>query len=343
MNLKQYLLTGAAAGALLSSSPTAHAAPPIRTNLFFTGFEFVEGFDPLYLLDEQNGWYHLPVYNGEINIDLPADGILVNAFPGLGQQAWVGGEFVEDNPIDQVQVWHPTVLDPIPTETPIIKFSVLMAIEDLEPTDKGDFFRWSIYNSDDVRLFSLDFDNLDRSIAYLLENSNPQPEDFIPITTPFVRNVPQLLEISIHFANNTWSAWLDSTQLVANAPVTTESATKKSLGQIRALWIPTTAAPSPAHHEKSRLVFDNFSLSAESEPTIPIEPTLLTLGRTTNGFYALRLIGEPNCRYVLDYSTDSSTWFPFRTNIAVDGSFDHIDTNAPVLPQRFFRARLLSE
>ena len=67
------------------------------------------------------------------------------------------------------------------------------------------------------------------------------------------------------------------------------------------------------------------------------------MGRTTNGFYALRLLGEPNARFALDYSANATTWTPLKTNIAVDGSFDYVDTNAPIVPARLFRARWLSE
>ncbi len=331
MNLKSYLVAGMSACVLLLTVSHAAAAPVTRTNLFSTGFEYLEGFDPSYLLDDQNGWVHLPVYQGAVKIDLPADGIVTNQFPGLGQQAWVGGEFVEE-PVDQVHVWHPTIIDPVPAATPIIKFSVLIDIQD-STFQRYDFFRWSVYNSTTNRLFSIDFDNFDFSMAYQLDDEN-----FYSIAIPFTPNVPQQLEISMHFAANKWSAWLDGTLIVTDAQITT-AGSKKTLGQIRALWLPD----DPDFPGDNRMVFDNFSLAAESVPTIPIAPMLLTLGRTTNGFYALRLIGENACTYVLDYSENATTWFPMKTNIAVDGSFDYMDTNAPVLPQRIFRARLLSE
>jgi len=332
MNVKSSLFAGIVVCALLLTAFRAFAAPPVRTNLFSTGFEYLEGFDTQFLLDDQNGWIHLPIdTNGVVLVDLPADGIVTNQFDGLGQQAWIGGEFVT-NAIDQVFLWHPTILDPVPTATPIVKFSVLMAIQD-STFQKFDFFRWSVYNSQTNRLFSIDFDNFDFTMAFQLDDGNFQN---IPLL--FSPNVPQQLEISMHFAANQWSAWLDGTQIVANAAITTTSQ-NKTLGQIRALWLPS----DPENPGDNRMVFDNFSLSAESVPTVPIPPTLLTLGRTSDGSYALRLNGENGSTYVLDYSEDSTTWFPIKTNITFDGSFDYVDTNAPVLPQRIFRARLLSE
>lgn len=331
MNLKLSIFAGTVASALLLAALNTAAAPPVRTNLFYTGFEYLEGFDPLYLLDDQNGWVHLPVYQGAVKIDLPADGVTTNQFPGLGQQAWVGGEFV-DEPIDQVHVWHPTIVDPIPVATPIIKFTVLMAIQD-STFGQYDFFRWSVYNSEEDRLFSIDFDNLDWSIAYQLDDEN-----FYDVPVLFKPNDPQQLEISMDFASNKWNAWLDGTQIVTDAQITT-TGLKKTVGQIRALWLPS----DPDNPGDNRMVFDNFSLYAESAPVAPVAPELLALGRTPEGFFGIRLIGENGCTYVLDYSENATNWFPLKTNIVFDGSFDYLDGNAAVLPHRIFRARLLSQ
>lgn len=331
MNLKSYLITGAAACALLLVPASSVAGPPVRTNLFSTGFEYHEGFEPQWVLGIQNGWLDLPVYNGEANFDLIPDGVISNRFAGLGQQAWIGGEFIT-NSVDQVAVWHPTRLDPIPSETPIVKFSVLMSIEDLG-TANFDFFRWSVYNSETNRLFSLDFDNFDFSIAYQLDD-----DVFHPVTPIFITNSVQKLEITMHFSENIWSAWLDGEEIVADAPITTKSQ-KKTLGEVRALWLPE-APESPG---ANRMVFDNFSLFAESLPSESLPPSLLALGKLDNGSFAIRLLGDADCRYVIDYSLDSSTWLPIKTNITVDGSFDYVDTAAPVSPTRFFRARLLPD
>lgn len=319
---------------LVALSVTAiqlHAAPPVQTNLFFTGFEYLEGFDPDIVLATQNGWNDYAEYNSTAVPDLLSNGLVTNVFVGLGQQGWIGGPFV-DKPVTSVSVWHPLILDPVPTDTPIVKVSVLMAIE-AGTADKYDFFRWSVYNSQTNRLFSLDFENANDTIAYLLDDNS-----FHDVTTQFFPDTIHHLEIAIHFAANQWNAWLDGEQMVTNAPVTMTNQ-RRSLGEVDAVWLPG----DPTNRTDKRMYFDNLQLSAESLPTTPVAPTLLTLGRTTNGYYALRLLGEIDSRYVLDYSEDASTWIPLKTNIAVDGSFDYVDTNAPVTPERIFRARLLSQ
>lgn len=315
----------------LMGSLALQAAPAVRTNLFFTGFERVEGFDPRFVLATQNGWQDYAELNGGPVIDLISNGLETNVFVGLGHQGWIGGKFVDES-VDSVNLWHPLIIDPVPTATPIVKFSVLLAIEEA-PVGKFDFFRWSFYNSQTNRLFSLDFETLNETIAYQLDDGG-----FRDVPTQFFPNVIHHLEVSIHFAANQWNAWLDGEHMVTNAPVTTSNQ-RRTLGEIDAVWLPS----DPNNRTDRRMYFDNFKLSAESLSTPPVPPTLLTLGRTTNGFYALRLLGEFNSRYAIEYSANASTWIPLKTNIAVDGAFDYVDTNAPIVPERFFRARLLSE
>ncbi len=318
-------------GTVLLAAITTHAAPVVSTNLFRTGFDYVEGFNPAFVLATQNGWQDYAELNANPVPDLISNGLVTNVFVGYGQQGWIGGTFV-DEPVDSVNVWHPLILDPVPLDTPIVKFSVLMAIEEA-PAGKFDFFRWSFYNSQTNRLFTLDFENMNQTIAYQLDDGV-----FRDVAVPFFPDVIHHLEVAIHFAANQWSAWLDDEPLVINAQVTTKNQ-RRTLGEIDAVWLPS----DPNDRTDTRMYFDNFSLSAESVPTPPVPPTLLTLGRTTNGFYALRLLGELNSRYAIDYSANATTWFPLKTNIAVDGSFDYVDTNAPAIPARLFRARLLSE
>jgi len=330
MFCRHYSLGSLAAAALVLAS-NCPAASPVQTNLFFTGFEYLEGFDPGYVLATQNGWGDYAELNQAPVYDLISNGLVTNVFAGLGQQGWIGGTFV-DTPVDSVFLWHPLRVDPVPEETPVVGFSVLMAVEEA-PLEQFDFFRWSFYNSETNRLFSLDFENATGTIAYQSDNGS-----FTNVTVQILPETIYHLKVAIHFPANQWNAWLDDAQIVTNAPVTT-TGKRLTLGEIDAVWLPS----DPNNRSDKRMFFDNFKLTAESLPTPPVAPTLLTLGRTTNGVYALRLLGEHQERYVIDYSSDSENWIPLKTNVAFDGSFDYVDTNAPVVPERFFRARWLPE
>lgn len=322
--------TGICLLTMLLAGSSANAGPLITTNLYFTGFEYLEGFNTNYVIAGQNGWEDYADNNGVAVPDLISNGLVNDVFSGLGQQGWIGGKFV-DKPVQSVSVWHPLIVDPVPTSTPVVKISLLMAIEPAT-TNNYDFFRWSVYNSQTNRLFSLDFENATGTIAYLLDNGT-----FHDVPTLIGAGTIHHLELAISFAANQWSAWLDDAQMVTNAPVSTGNL-RRSLGELDAVWLPN----DPNNLTRKRMYFDNLQLSAESVPSPPVPPTLLTLGRTTNGFYALRLLGDLDAKYALDYSVDTSNWIPLKTNIAVDGSFDFVDTNAPVTPVRIFRARLLS-
>jgi len=68
-------------------------------------------------------------------------------------------------------VWQPINLVTIPAQTPIVKFYVQMEIVD-STNGLYDCFRWSAFNTNVDRLFTLDFDNFDLSINYRLDGTN---------------------------------------------------------------------------------------------------------------------------------------------------------------------------
>src|SRR6059058_4154513 len=141
------------------------AALAQSTNLYFAGFEAAEGFDTRYTLIGQGEW---------TGTDVNGNGLVTNVFfnttpqlPFGRQQAFVGYSALT-NSEGTLNVWHPLNFDPVAAGLPIVTFSVTMAIYDSVSTTNRDFFRWSVYNSDNggERLFSLEFDNGDRTIFY---------------------------------------------------------------------------------------------------------------------------------------------------------------------------------
>src|SRR4029079_16901271 len=98
-----------------------------------------------------------------------ASGILSNFFPGLGQQAYLGFTAPERNTNEFFSVYRPVNVAPIPTNQSLLRFSVLMQIVDSTSTNgPWDDFRWSVYNTNGVRLFTLDFDNASLMVSYIL-------------------------------------------------------------------------------------------------------------------------------------------------------------------------------
>jgi hypothetical protein len=54
--------------------------------------------------------------------------------------------------------------------------------------------------------------------------------------------------------------------------------------------------------------------------------------------FDFQLIGSAGSNYVIQTSTDLTTWVPLLTNSASNGFLNFADTNAPAFPSRFYRA-----
>ena len=163
---------------------------------------------------------------------------------------WVGGAAS----LSSLNVWRPVNFDPIASSDPIIRFSVSMSIID-STNREYDCFRWSVYNSDGGRLFSLDFDNDTTVISYALEDST----NFISTGLKFTNSILYDLVISMNFANNSWSATLDDRTLASAQAITTRGS-PLTLGDVDAVW----AFKNPDAPGNNYLVFDNYQLVAQN-------------------------------------------------------------------------------
>lgn len=290
------------------------ARSPAAT-LYSTGFERSQGFDLRYTLAGQGGW---------LSEGTGGNGLVTNTFPGLGQQAYVG-LFPPTGGDEGVSVWRPVNLAPIPRATPMIRFSVEMAILD-SLNDAYDDFYWSLYNTNGQRLFSLHFDNYNLDINYLLDTTT------VPVFTgfQFEPDTRYALVVVIECDRNRWSASLDGQPLVSNLPLTTQGQAR-NLGDFDAQWwVYDTNAPGD-----NFLVFDNYTLTAEPVPP----PRMEALGRTANGAAQVRLHGLSGYRFALEASTNLTVWSALTTNTTAGGRFDYTDAGAVGLGRRFYRGR----
>jgi hypothetical protein len=302
---------------LLAGSPWPAGAAPIR--IFTTGFEPAGGYDPQFTLVGQASW---------TGLGTGGNGLLSGSegFPA-GQQAFVGYFPPLTNELSTM-VWRPLGIGPIPTNTPFVRFSVLMEIVD-STNAHYDCFRWSVFNTNEERLFTLDFDNLDLTVNYRLQNSST----FVPTGVTFSNNLPMQLEVTMDFSRNRWFALLDGTLLATNLAITTTNR-PLSLGDIDAIWF----YRNPAAVGNNFMIFDDYRITREDAPVA--QPRLVNLGRQGNS-YLLRVFGENGQRYAVEASTNFSAWTALRTNTADGGSFDFIDTAAGGFPRRSYRARFV--
>lgn len=282
--------------------------------LYETRFEKSEGYDEELTLIGQGGW---------VGFGSGGNGLVSDFFPGEGQNAFIGFVAPTNNG-DFLNVWRPVNYTPGPTNPPRVHFTVLMSIEDSSARANRDDFRWSVYNVAGERLFSLDFDNDSLGINYLLDDGR-----FVATGRSFTNAVPYLLDVRIDFSTNRWSASLGGVGLVTNLPVTTQGAVL-DFGDVDAVW----AIRTPGSPGDNFMVFDNYRVEAES--TIAAPARLEPLGKLPPNGFVVRCLGPTGVTYVLQASTNLTTWLPLKTNtIPVDGYFDHVDQTGGA--RRFYR------
>jgi hypothetical protein len=286
--------------------------------VFSTGFEYSEGYTNTLDLAGQNAW---------TSYGSGGNGIVAGVFAGQGQQAYIGFAPPDTN-IAVLSVWRPINLDPVPAATPIVKFSVLMEIED-SSNGEYDYFDWSVYNAQGKHLFTIDFDNYWLEVNYSLNGTN----QFTGTGVTYTNSTPYTLAITMDFGRGRWSATLDNMLLATNQPITTTS-DSANLGDVDAEWfLYTTNAPGD-----NFMVFDNYQVTRDS--LAPTQPTTVKLLATpTASLVPLRLFGQTNYLFALDYSTNLVNWTALKTNIATQGYFDVNDTPGPNSPRRFYRGR----
>lgn len=306
---------GILVGMVLAGVGPAGAA--VTTNIFTTRFEATEGYSTATNLVGQNGW---------LGFGSGGNGLVSDYFTNQGQQAYIG-YFAPNSGDDQLVVWRPINFSPIPTNVSLVQFSVLMSIVDSFNTNYDNFY-WSVYNAEGDRLFTLDFDNYDLGIYYALDGTN----EFVWTEKTFTNDDPKTLVISLDFAQNAWAATLEGVLLATNQPITT-TGVPRNLGDVDAVWVVYDAANPGDNY----MLFDNYQITAEI--MLPLAPHLQNFHRDDDGQFRLRVVGQSGARFAIDATTNLSQWTALKTNVITDGYFDYVDSSAPALARRFYRAR----
>lgn len=306
------LLTCAVLSLLRASDPVV---------LYTTGFEFWEGYRTAFTLTGQNGW---------VGAGDGGSGIVTNYLEGAGQQAYVGA-FPPSDGSDFFSVWRPVNVAPVPPALPVLTFSVRMQIEEsLDPRYQDDF-RWSAYNTNGNRLFSLDFDTSTRTVNYLLDDG----QGFKSTGFGFETGGAYDLVVSMNFQRNLWSAWLNDTLLATGRRISTQAAgAALNLGDIDAVW----SIRDPDHPGDNYMLFDDYEITADDASAF--RPRLEVMGFIPQRGFTVRMYGEPGLGYILDASTDQQVWTPISTNSTPSGVFDVVDVEAHLFDRQFYRARV---
>ena len=209
--------------------------------VFSANFGTSQGYDPALALAGQQGW---------LQTGTGGNGIVTNFFTTSLSQAYLG--YTGGN---NLQLERPFNHTPDLATRPLVRFSVKMKIFD-STNFQYDHFRWRFYNQASQRLFSIDFNNADYSIATILDGA-AATNNFS--TAAFNNSTIYTLSVLMDFSSNRWSAFLDETVIAANLPITTTGAAL-NLRSVAVAWVPNSVL-TPGDNF---LVFDNFAVTAEA-------------------------------------------------------------------------------
>ncbi len=304
--------------------PTRSSAQSSATSskiLYSTNFEPAQGFDPKFTVAGQDGW----VASEDGGSGLIESGRFING----GQQAFIGFNPPNGKTNDFLSLWRPINHVPGPTTGSVgavLKFSVQMQILPSQ-TGGNDDFRWSAYNTNGNRLFSLDFNTSSLLISYGLDDTN----GFTSTGFAFDTLGSYALTIWMDFARNQWSALLHDTFIVNSKPVTTTRAAL-DFGDMDAVW----AIRQPGSPGDNYMLFDDYRVTVEGVTSIP--PRIEFLGRETNGLLRLRAVCQAGLKYAIESSQELKVWTQLKTFTAPpEGELDFDDRDLPATTARYFR------
>jgi hypothetical protein len=288
--------------------------------VYNTGFEASEGYSQFNRLVGHQGW---------LGTGTGGNGI----YPEFSNQdAYIGFYAPSSGNELYTSVWRPLNVPTIPAGY-IVRFSVDLTIVDSVDRQAYDEFRWSVYNTNGNRLFTVIFDNDSLDILYITSSG-------ATVQTParFVWDAKMNFVLTMDFARNRWGASLGGTNLVTNSLIT-ESCLPLNLGDIDAVWF----YHDPTYPGDNYMLFDNYRVTLESSNAISQTVQVLC---SDSQHLAVRSFGQPGQKYALQVNSSSmllsNSWVSLFTNTApATGYFDYSDNYATSPVRRYYRTRLI--
>lgn len=301
--------------------PVTSSAQLLPALVYKTGFEASEGYDARYTLADQRGW---------IGEGTGGNGLLFEAegFEGFGQQAYIGFHPPTDTNA-ATTVWRPVDYNPLPAGVQVVSFQVTFRIVDSTNAQYDDF-RWSVYNTNGTRLFSLEFENSTQQINYQLQDGQ-----FNPTGYNFDHFGVYDLRLYMNFQRNLWTAILNDVVIANSLPITLNNS-PLHLGDVDAVWVVrNTARPGDNY-----MVFDDYTVIAEDLTALP--SALADIIPNSQGNIEFIAHAEEGRIYSIDVTSDFVEWFSLGEFIAPEGgSFLFEDDTSGEFIHGFYRLRLV--
>ena len=201
--------------------------------VFETGFEQEEGYQLDADLIGQMGWLAFDGGDSFLESTMNGSSGLVDGFlEGGGQQAYLG--YLPPDP--ELNTEFLSLLRPFDypsgdfVSNQRLRFSVVMSIVD-SSNEQRDNFRWSAYNTEGFRLFTLDFDNETKDIAFALDDGEPlQTTGY-----EFENSLFYDLTMEMDFQSNQWTVSMGGVVVVDALPMSTQG-NRLDLADMDAIW-----------------------------------------------------------------------------------------------------------
>ena len=296
--------------------------------VFETGFEQEEGYQLDADLVGQMGWLAFDGGDSFLESTVTGSSGLVDGFlEGGGQQAYLG--YLPPDP--ELNTEFLSLLRPF--DYPLgdfvsiqrLRFSVVMSIVD-SSNEQRDNFRWSAYNTEGFRLFTLDFDNETKDIAFALDDGEPlQTTGY-----EFENSVFYDLTMEMDFQSNQWTASIGGVIVVDALPMTTQG-NRLDLADMDAIW----AIYDPRNPGDNFLVFDDYRL----ESFDPLYTFHFDCRVTFRWTMCSEVARRAQCSLVCLPSNDLSVWQEASSDVSLgnDGTASWIDSTASGQSHRFYR------
>ncbi|MBL9174916.1 MAG: hypothetical protein JNL10_15365 [Verrucomicrobiales bacterium] len=323
---------------LVAAALTQWGVSADPTVLYESRFERIEGFSADEDLMGQGNWVgEATDLNGQRTL-AGGNGVLDEPVPGFeGQYAYIG--YDAPSKTADFNVWRPINLKPAGQPLPVIRFEVSFQINDsTAAAPYFDDFRWSVYNASNQRLFSLDFDNEDLGVNYILDDQRgTTPPPIVPTGFQFAHVEPYDLQIDLNLQRNLWTARINGVTVVSALPITSVGA-PLTLGDVDAVWVIRT----PGKPGDNYMIFDDYRISVLDISEIP--PSVEAVGMLNSGAFVVRVLGEPGVTYRLEAATlaasGSPGWEIVNSGVAQSpgGYVDLQDPGAALHASRTYRA-----
>lgn len=162
----------------------------------------------------------------------------------------------------------------------------------------------------------------------------------VPLNTPVVFQFNEAMNrgIALGISGTTASRtfeWSPDSRVLVATPTTNWPANATIVWTLNLLYTQQAFGDTNANPLPMETV---VSFTTGSAITSNAPPILSEQKRLPNGRFQFTVNGLTNYAYTIQASTNLTQWTSLATNVAFTGRIEFLDTNAPALPRRFYRA-----